>query len=65
MRPLDRQPGASRDLITDYREEYHAYYARHATAECPPMRGADPAIILVPGLGMFSWRGQADGEGCR
>ncbi len=26
----------------------------------PPMRGADPAIVLVPGVGMFSfWRGQA------
>src|SRR5205823_23162 len=30
-------------------------YERHATAESPPMRGADPAIILVPGVGMFSY----------
>ena len=38
-----------------YRADYEAYYQRHATAESPPMRGADPAIILVPGVGMFSY----------
>jgi len=40
---------------TAYREEYAAYYARHATPDSPPMRGADPAIVLVPGVGMFSF----------
>src|SRR5207249_10532675 len=25
------------------------------TAGSPPMRGADPAIVLVPGIGMFSF----------
>ena len=38
-----------------YREDYAAYYRRHATADSPPMRGADPAIVLVPGVGMFSY----------
>ncbi|WP_432789926.1 bifunctional aldolase/short-chain dehydrogenase [Brevibacterium sp. K11IcPPYGO002] len=38
-----------------YRAEYAAYYDRHADAETPAMRGADPAIILVPGVGMFSY----------
>jgi rhamnulose-1-phosphate aldolase/alcohol dehydrogenase len=38
-----------------YRAEYAAYYQRHVTAESPPMRGADPTIILVPGVGMFSY----------
>nr|WP_246266697.1 bifunctional rhamnulose-1-phosphate aldolase/short-chain dehydrogenase [Nonomuraea typhae] len=38
-----------------YRQEYAAYYARHATPASPPMRGADPAIVLVPGVGMFSF----------
>src|SRR5262249_6968864 len=37
------------------RADYAAYYQRHATPESPPMRGADPAIILVPGVGMFSY----------
>ncbi|MGM0699701.1 MAG: bifunctional aldolase/short-chain dehydrogenase [Actinomycetota bacterium] len=38
-----------------YRTDYAAYYDRHADAESPAMRGADPAIILVPGVGMFSY----------
>jgi rhamnulose-1-phosphate aldolase/alcohol dehydrogenase len=43
------------ELHAAYREEYQAYYSRHATADSPPMRGADPAIVLVPGVGMFSF----------
>ncbi|WP_433249439.1 bifunctional aldolase/short-chain dehydrogenase [Streptosporangium sp. CA-135522] len=42
-------------LHAAYREDYAAYYHRHATADSPPMRGADPAIVLVPGVGMFSF----------
>jgi rhamnulose-1-phosphate aldolase/alcohol dehydrogenase len=44
-------------LHEEYRTEYAAYYARHATPDSPPMRGADPAIVLVPGVGMFSFGG--------
>ncbi|MFI0107688.1 bifunctional aldolase/short-chain dehydrogenase [Streptomyces globisporus] len=43
------------ELHTAYREEYAAYYTRHAEPESPPMRGADPAIVLIPGVGMFSF----------
>jgi rhamnulose-1-phosphate aldolase/alcohol dehydrogenase len=42
-------------LHEEYRAEYAAYYQRHATPDSPPMRGADPAIVLVPGVGMFSF----------
>ncbi|WP_394618204.1 bifunctional aldolase/short-chain dehydrogenase [Lentzea sp. JNUCC 0626] len=38
-----------------YREDYGSYYERHAAPDSPPMRGADPAIVLVPGVGMFSF----------
>jgi rhamnulose-1-phosphate aldolase/alcohol dehydrogenase len=38
-----------------YRADYQAYYDAHATAESPAMRGADPLIVLVPGVGMFSY----------
>ena len=38
-----------------YRADYQAYYQRYATADSPPMRGADPAIVLVPGVGLFSF----------
>jgi rhamnulose-1-phosphate aldolase/alcohol dehydrogenase len=44
-----------RDLHQEYRAEYRAYYERYADESTPPMRGADPAIVLVPGVGMFSF----------
>ncbi len=53
--PLDDAVARLGELHTAYREDYAAYYARHATADSPAMRGADPAIVLVPGVGMFSF----------
>ncbi|WP_436778394.1 bifunctional aldolase/short-chain dehydrogenase [Yinghuangia sp. YIM S09857] len=53
--PLDEVTARLRELHAAYREEYAAYYTRHATADSPAMRGADPAIVLVPGIGMFSF----------
>jgi rhamnulose-1-phosphate aldolase/alcohol dehydrogenase len=44
-----------KELHAAYREDYSAYYERHADADSPGMRGADPAIVLVPGVGMFSF----------
>ncbi|MFC4785577.1 bifunctional aldolase/short-chain dehydrogenase [Nocardioides sp. MAHUQ-72] len=44
-----------KELAVSYREDYQAYYDRHATPESPAIRGADPLIVLVPGVGMFSW----------
>ena len=66
VRPLllDRSPatGARRswpagwcELHADYRADYAAYYGRHAGPDSPAMRGADPVIVLVPGVGMFSF----------
>ncbi|MEU9852489.1 bifunctional aldolase/short-chain dehydrogenase [Streptomyces sp. NPDC047974] len=53
--PLDETVARLRELHAAYREEYAAYYRRHALPDSPPMRGADPAIVLVPGVGMFSF----------
>ncbi|WP_413760094.1 bifunctional aldolase/short-chain dehydrogenase [Streptomyces sp. MMBL 11-3] len=44
-----------KELHAQYREEYAAYYHRHADADSPALRGADPAIVLIPGVGMFSF----------
>ncbi|GAA3451311.1 bifunctional aldolase/short-chain dehydrogenase [Dactylosporangium matsuzakiense] len=60
VRPMVLQPGGGteesiREIHAAYRAEYAAYYQRHAVADSPPMRGADPAIVLVPGVGMFSF----------
>ena len=53
--PIDDVLTRLRELHAIYREQYAAYYDRHATADSPAMRGADPAIVLVPGVGMFSF----------
>jgi rhamnulose-1-phosphate aldolase/alcohol dehydrogenase len=53
--PVEDVIARLKELHEEYRAEYAAYYARHATPDSPPMRGADPAIVLVPGVGMFSF----------
>jgi rhamnulose-1-phosphate aldolase/alcohol dehydrogenase len=53
--PLEDAIARLKELHAAYREEYAAYYQRHATKGSPPMRGADPAVVLVPGVGMFSF----------
>ncbi|MEV4997860.1 bifunctional aldolase/short-chain dehydrogenase [Streptomyces niveus] len=53
--PLDEVKDRFARLHEEYRAQYAAYYERHADAGSPPMRGADPAIVLVPGVGMFSY----------
>jgi rhamnulose-1-phosphate aldolase/alcohol dehydrogenase len=53
--PLAEAADRLRDLHAAYREAYRRYYERHAVPDSPPMRGADPAIVLVPGIGMFSF----------
>jgi rhamnulose-1-phosphate aldolase/alcohol dehydrogenase len=53
--PLDETIARLRELHVKYREEYTAYYDRNAEPDTPPIRGADPAIVLIPGVGMFSY----------
>ncbi|MFE9171774.1 bifunctional aldolase/short-chain dehydrogenase [Streptomyces kebangsaanensis] len=53
--PLQEAVDRLQELHAEYREEYAAYYERHALPDSPAMRGADPAIVLVPGVGMFSF----------
>jgi len=65
VRPLVLETGPDEDLEaviahlrerhTAYREDYRAYYERFAAPDSAAMRGADPAIVLVPGIGMFSF----------
>ena len=53
--PLEEAVARLKELHAAYRDDYRAYYERYATPDSPPMRGADPAIVLVPGVGMFSY----------
>jgi rhamnose utilization protein RhaD (predicted bifunctional aldolase and dehydrogenase)/NAD(P)-dependent dehydrogenase (short-subunit alcohol dehydrogenase family) len=41
--------------LTKYREEYAAYYTTFARPDSPKMRDANPTVVLVPGIGMFSF----------
>jgi rhamnulose-1-phosphate aldolase len=53
--PVDECITRLRALHATYRDDYRRYYERHADASSPAMRGADPLIVLVPGVGMFSF----------
>ena len=54
------------ELHEAYRADYQGYYDRNATPDSPAIRGADPAIVLVPGRGDVLLRqGQADRPGRR
>jgi rhamnose utilization protein RhaD (predicted bifunctional aldolase and dehydrogenase)/NAD(P)-dependent dehydrogenase (short-subunit alcohol dehydrogenase family) len=41
--------------LAEYREQYRAYYHSFATPDSPALRDTNPAIVLIPGLGMFSF----------
>jgi rhamnose utilization protein RhaD (predicted bifunctional aldolase and dehydrogenase)/NAD(P)-dependent dehydrogenase (short-subunit alcohol dehydrogenase family) len=53
------EPAELRELIEialeTYRAEYAEYYKEHALPDSPAVRDASPTVVLVPGLGMFSF----------
>lgn len=53
--PVEDCVARLKELHEAYRADYRAYYDRHAGPDTPAIRGADPAIVLVPGVGMFSF----------
>jgi rhamnulose-1-phosphate aldolase/alcohol dehydrogenase len=53
--PLAKVKARAAELHAAYRADYQGYYDRNATPESPAIRGADPLIVLVPGVGMFSY----------
>lgn len=53
--PLEKVVARIHELHEEYRKDYAAYYKKFAKKDSPAMRGADPAIVLVPGVGMFSF----------
>ncbi len=53
------EPGELKELIESaletYRAEYAEYYHKHAVKDSPAVRDASPTVVLVPGVGMFSF----------
>ncbi|HEY0411702.1 MAG TPA: bifunctional rhamnulose-1-phosphate aldolase/short-chain dehydrogenase [Allosphingosinicella sp.] len=41
--------------VAAYREAYAGYYHRNAGPNDPPMRDSNPVVILLPGVGRFSF----------
>jgi rhamnulose-1-phosphate aldolase/alcohol dehydrogenase len=41
--------------LSRYRKDYENYYNRYKRPDSPPMRDSNPAVILIPGLGMIAW----------
>ncbi|KJL35843.1 4-formylbenzenesulfonate dehydrogenase TsaC1/TsaC2 [Microbacterium azadirachtae] len=58
---VEEQRARLTELHQEYRADYQAYYDAHAVPSTgsgtgsPAMRGADPLIVLIPGIGMFSY----------
>jgi len=41
--------------LTEYREQYFTYYHYFVKPDSPPLRDPSPTVVLIPGLGMFSF----------
>ena len=41
--------------LAEYRRQYNDYYQTFATKASPAIRDAVPAVVLIPGLGMFGF----------
>jgi len=64
IRPLFVPWSASEDLnalknqidiaLSEYRDQYRAYYKTFATEDSPALRDPSPTVVLIPGMGMFS-----------
>jgi rhamnose utilization protein RhaD (predicted bifunctional aldolase and dehydrogenase)/NAD(P)-dependent dehydrogenase (short-subunit alcohol dehydrogenase family) len=46
---------AAESALNTYRKEYKQYYESYARPDSPAMRDVNPTVVLVPGIGMFSF----------
>ena len=52
---LKQLHGRIDQALVAYRQEYARYYSEWAKPDSPGMRDANPTVVLIPGLGMFSF----------
>ncbi len=48
-------PGLINTALEGYRKEYGEYYKKYALPDSPAQRDASPTVVLIPGLGMFTF----------
>lgn len=48
-------PALIDSALETYRREYGEYYKKHALPDSPAQRDASPTVVLIPGLGMFTF----------
>ena len=41
--------------LSEYRDQYRQYYKTFATDDSPALRDPSPTVVLIPGMGMFSF----------
>ena len=54
-RDVNELPVLLETSLAEYRKSYETYYRRFATPESPAIRDANPTVVLLPGVGMFSF----------
>jgi rhamnose utilization protein RhaD (predicted bifunctional aldolase and dehydrogenase)/NAD(P)-dependent dehydrogenase (short-subunit alcohol dehydrogenase family) len=52
---LDSLKSAIRSGLENYRREYQEYYDHHRQQDSPARRDPNPTVVLIPGVGMFSF----------
>ncbi len=48
-------PALIETSLETYRAEYARYYSNHAQPDSPKQRDASPTVVLLPGVGMFTF----------
>jgi rhamnose utilization protein RhaD (predicted bifunctional aldolase and dehydrogenase)/NAD(P)-dependent dehydrogenase (short-subunit alcohol dehydrogenase family) len=43
------------ERVKQYRRDYAAYYSEFADPASPAQRGSDPAVVVIPGIGLFGF----------
>jgi rhamnose utilization protein RhaD (predicted bifunctional aldolase and dehydrogenase)/NAD(P)-dependent dehydrogenase (short-subunit alcohol dehydrogenase family) len=51
----EQLPAHFDSALESYRAEYADYYTKHAEPGSPKQRDASPTVVLIPGIGMFSF----------
>ncbi len=52
---LDALKKQIEESLAEYRVQYRDYYHQFATPDSPALRDTSPTVVLIPGLGMFSF----------